>query len=467
MAREGRRTRSKISRRDFLKTTIALGASSSAVLKSASMIQGQPTEEYVRPGDGRSRWVYSSCIICGQGCPLKIEVIDGKIIGRVLHNSRPGLEKWFAACGRPRSLGEVWNHPDRIRQPLIRAGPRGSGIFRPATWEEALDYVAENLRRYLSRPEQIVFFSHQGCESLLVDEFARALGTPNVTDHADTCFHGSAAGRWFLFGRFVGPGALHPDYEHAQFVVMMGRNPYGGIVAAPWTRILSEGVGKGCRIVVFDVRFSEICEVAEKYYIIRPGTDLAVSLAILREIIWNRLYDAEYLNRFTNAAMLFYTDRLEPLRTEKIAEGPRAGKIDYYVYDDVDKEFVFKSRSKWPKLEFVGRYKGRPVATALSILRERLKAYTPEWAEEKSGVEAEEIRWVARTLAQYGGRAFIDPGYKSVRYRNEPMLHRVNAMINVVIGSWGVKGGIAWARKAPVPAPKPDGELRLEAAAKC
>lgn len=350
---------------------------------------------------------------------------------------------------------------------MIRDGPRGSGVFKPVSWDDALDYMAANIKKHLSNPEQIVFFSHQGCESMILDEFGRALGTPNVTDHADTCFHGSAAGRWFLFGRFVGPSAVYPDYEHAQFVVLMGRNPYGGIVAAPWAKIKSAAAAKGVRIVVFDVRFSEICEIAEKYFIVKPGSDLAISLAILREIIANRLYDENYLNRYTNAAMLVYTDTLEPARVDAIKSGPRSGKLDYLVYDDEDKEYVLKTRAKRPKLDFEGRYMGRQVITVLRLLFERLKPYTFEWAEEKSGVKADEIRWVARSLGQYGSRAFIDPGYKSVRYVNEPMLHRVNAMINVLIGSWGVRGGVAWARRAQIPIPKPDGELKLEAVAKC
>ncbi|MCX8193686.1 MAG: molybdopterin-dependent oxidoreductase [Nitrososphaeria archaeon] len=409
----------------------------------------------------------SSCTICGQGCPLKIETLNGKIISKVLHNTHPRFSKYYAACGRPRIIAEVWNHPDRIRQPMIRDGPRGSGVFKKVSWEEALDYVAENLRRYLDKPEQIIFFSHQGNESLIFDEFGRMIGTPNITDHADTCFHGSAAGRWFLFGRFVGPGAIFPDYENAQFIVFMGRNPYGGIVAAPWTKMMSVGMESQKRIVVFDVRYSEICEVAERYYIVKPGTDLAISLAMMNEILVKKLYDAEYLRKYTNAAMLFYTESKKPVELQILEDGPRAGKKDYLVYDDEDKVFIMKSKCKKPKIEFMGRYHGQPVATALKLLESSVKQYTPEWAEKISGVGAEEIRWVAQMLAQYSPRSFIDPGYKSVRYLNEPMLHRVNALINILIGSWGSRGGIAWARRAAIPTPRPDGELKYEAAAKC
>ncbi|MEN3048321.1 MAG: molybdopterin-dependent oxidoreductase [Candidatus Caldarchaeales archaeon] len=407
-----------------------------------------------------------ACTICGQGCPVRLKVLNGDTIVGVAPNVEPTRPQYYAVCGKVFAIPYAHKHPRRIKSPMIREGPRGSGSFRPVSWEEALDYVAQNLRKFTSAPHQLVFFSHQGWEAPILDEFARLIKTPNVTDHADTCFHGSAAGRWFLFGRFVGPGATHPDYEHAQFVVFMGRNPYGGIVAAPWTKSLSEAVSRGLRVVVFDVRYSEICEVAEKYYLIRPGTDLAVSLAIAREIIVNKLYNADYLNSYTNAGMLFYEDTMKPVKLRRVEVGDRAGKLDYLVYCDVDKMYRFKTEAKRAKLDFSGIFEGRRVITALRILGRTLERYTPEWAESISGVDSKDIVWIARTLASYGSRAFIDPGYKSVRYRNEPMLHRVNALINVLIGSWGSKGGIAWSRKLSVPVPLPEGGFKV-VAGKC
>ncbi|MCX8204017.1 MAG: hypothetical protein N3H32_06865, partial [Nitrososphaeria archaeon] len=144
----------------------------------------------------------------------------------------------------------------------------------------------------------------------------------------------------------------------------------------------------------------------------------------------------------------------------------RAGKLDYLVYCDVDKMYRFRSEAKRAKLDFSGIFEGKRVVTALRTLGTALERYTPEWAESVSGVPAGEIRWVARTLAGYGSRGFVDPGYKSVRYRNEPMLHRVNALVNVLIGSWGSKGGVAWSRKLPVPTPLPEGGFKV-VAGKC
>lgn len=367
----------------------------------------------------------------------------------VVHSYQPGFEDYYAACGRPRALSDVWNHPDRIRKPMMRAGERGAGRFRAVSWEEAIDYAATALRKYMDKPEQILVFSHQGCEKSIIDNFAYLLGTPNVTDHRDTCHISSDAGRWFLFGSLIGPGGMYHDFERAQFIVFPGRNPYGGVVAAPWTKVLSRGVSKGARIVVLDVRYSDICEVAERYYIIKPGTDLAVMLAIAREIIREAKYDSSYLRRNTNAPMLLDLQSMEPVMVRKRDDD----KLDFLVYDVDKKEYLFRSESPRAALEYEGEYQGKKVATVLSVLKKSLEPYTPEWAAQISRVPAEEIRWIVNNLVMFAPRAFIYNGYKTTTYHNSPMLWRIVALINVLIGSWGAKGGIAWPRTVSVPAP--------------
>ena len=442
-----------IDRRSFLKVSGSLMALAT-VLSSSFNIPLTKAREILEKGEVKSRWIPSSCIICGQGCPILIQVLEWngrRILHQIKHNVYPGLKEYYSACGRPRALYDVWRHPDRIRRPMIRVGDRGSGEFREVSWDEALDYVAERLRKYLDKPEQLILFSHQGCEKGIVSSFAKLLGTPNVTKHSDTCHTSSDVGRWFVFGKALGPGAIYPDYEHAQLVVFMGRNPYGGFVATPWAESLSNGISNGLRVIVFDVRFSDICSYSEKYYIVRPGTDLAVSLAILNYIIRNKLYNVDYLKKYTNASMLFYRDTLEPVGVREIKDGVRAGKIDYLVYDSSIGDYVYKSEARDPELEYEGSINGRRIATALIILRDAVKDYTSEWASGISGVDAEEIEWVAMELAKMAPRSFIDHGYKTVRYVNEAMLHRVNALINVMLGSIGIKGGWAWPRKLKPP----------------
>lgn len=168
-------------------------------------------------------------------------------------------------------------------------------------------------------------------------------------------------------------------------------------------------------------------------------------------IINENLYNSNFLISYTNAPMLIYTDTMEPV---KLSDHPKyPGKKTYFVYDSYDGKYKFKTDAQNPQLEYSGEYDGRPVKTVFTLLKEHTNKYTPEWAEKISGVQEEKIKSIARLLAAYAPRAFIDHGYKGARYRNESMFYRVAGIVNALIGSYGVKGGIAWPRGINIPSP--------------
>ncbi len=392
------------------------------------------------------QWIPSTCIICGQGCPIKLGVVStpfGRRIYQETFNVDPRDPRYYASCARPRALDELIHHPDRIRRPMVRSGERGEGRFEEISWEEAIEILAGEIRKRLDSPWEILVFAHQGLDKHVLTEFFKLVGTPNITKHSDTCHTASDVGRWYVFGKLLGPGSIYPDYEHARFVVLMGRNPYGGFVSTPWAKSFQMGLVNGMRVAVYDVRYTEVCSYAERYFLIRPGTDLAVSLAILNTLLGRGWVDREYLVKYTNAAMLVDLDNLLPVTVEG----------GYAVYDLEKNEFVVHGKAVRPALEFTGLMDGVEVATVYSLLKSVVEPYTPEWAEEVSGVSSEDIYWTAENLYRWAPRSFIDHGYKTVRYLNESMWHRVNALINVVIGSVGRVGGWLWPRKAKPPLP--------------
>ena len=442
----------RLTRREMLKLSAAAAAATAlplAVPRPGS--RGRVALEAPRgPGAGE-RVAYTACLICGQRCPLKVIVreIGGRQVPlRVVHNTDGLHDQYFGACGRPQTLFELQYLEERIRRPLLRVGKRGEGRFKEITWEEALNILAEELKKYLDEPWRIVVVAHQGCEAGIVrSTLSKALGTPNTTHHCDTCHTGMDQGHRFIFGKTKGPSAFQPDYPNAKMIVLMGRNPMGGIVATAWTKMFSKAMENKAKLVVFDVRRSRLTEHADEYYIIPPGTDLAVSLALMNVILTERLYDADYLVKWTNAAMLLYTDTMEPA---ELADNPSMeGKKTYLVYDEATGKYVLKTEARKPSLEHEGTYNGRPVKTVLAVLRDAVKNYTPEWAEKITGVPADAVRRLARELAEAAPRAFIDHGYKGTRYYNEGMLKRVNMMINILLGSLGRPGGLAYPAGKP------------------
>lgn len=443
----------KISRRDFTKLAALTAAAASLPLGGVMLERLEETqtiEELQAPTQAQVRVARTACIICDQGCPIIVEVEDrGGVerVRKVRFNYAKDSEEEYASCGRPQAIFEARFLQQRIKKPLKRVGERGSGEFEEITWEEALDIIASKLKEY--EPDEIVVFAHIGYEIGLIKSFLmNIVGIPNVTSHCDTCFGSLGPGSWWVFGSILGPGAYRPDYLNARLVVFMGRNPVEGIVSAPWTKLFSEGRRRGMRIIAFDVRESRLTQLADRYFIVPPGTDLAISLAILHTIIEEKLYNVDYLRAYTNASMLIYTDTLEPVG---LADHPRwKGKKDYMVLDEADGKVKLKTQASKPALRASVEINGRKAVTALDLVWEAVKDYTPEWAEKITGVKAADIRWVARQLAMNAPSAFIDPGYKGARYRNEGMRFRVNFLINTLIGSIGAKGGIAWPKRAGI-----------------
>ena len=442
----------RLSRREALKLFAA-----SALASSIPITLGTHRARRARllePGKQsciRDRVAYSACLICGQRCPLKVYVRDvgGRPVPvRVVHNTDVVHDEYFATCGRPQLMFELQYLHERIRKPLIRAGKRGEGRFKEISWDEALNILAEKVKKYLNEPWRIVVVAHQGCEAGIVrSTISKATGTPNTTLHCDTCHGGLDHGNWFVFGAPKGPAGFQPDYVNAKLVVLMGRNPLGGVVASAWTKMFTEARSTKTKIIVFDVRESRLTEQADEYYIIPPGTDLAISLAILNVLLTEGLYNRDYLVKWTNASMLMYTDSLEPV--ELMDNPSMKGKKTYLVYDEATKKFAAKTQARKPSLEYKGEYNGRPVKTALMVLKDSVSRYTPEWASRITGVPASTIRRIAHELANAAPKAFIDHGYKAARYYNEGMLKRVNMLINVLLGSVGVVGGLAYPAGKP------------------
>ncbi len=442
----------KLGRRTLLKAA-GLGAIAVSLPAAKPLLLGtsaEQVEELLRKSGIEYRVARNACFICGQRCPLKIFVTDGGRVIRFVAFNSYGDESEYAVCGRPQTLFEAKFVKERPPGPLERVGERGQGKYRQITWDEALDKLANILKSY--QPEEIIVFAHQGPDVGIMKKFlGGVVGIPNITKHCDTCHTGMDSGAWWVFGKQIGPGGFRPDYKYARLVVFMGRNPVEGIVSSPWTKMFSEGRRRGMKIITFDVRESRLTALSDHYYIIPPGTDLAIELALLHVMLRDGLYDRDYVARYTNAPMLVRTDTMEPLG---LYDNPQMeGKKTYAVMDEADGKVKPKTEAKSPVLMWEGEVDGVPVKTVLRLLWDAVEKYTPKWAEKITGVPAEEIEWLARDLYSYAPQAFIDHGYKGTRYLNEGMMFRVRFIIDALLGAFGAKGGIAWPRKPKIKNP--------------
>ncbi len=240
--------------------------------------------------------VRTTCTYCGVGCQFDLNVRDGKVVGVTSNPDNPVNGRWLCVKGR---FGyEFINHPDRLTTPLIRVG----GELRPASWNEALEFIAQRLTEIKSAhgPDAIGFLSSSRCtneENYLMQKLARAvIGTNNVDQCARTCHAPTVAGLAAAFGSGAMTNSI-AEIPHASLIFMIGANP---TEADPIIGLkIKEAVRNGAKLIVVDPREIWLTRLAMMHMPIKPGTDLALINAMAYTIIHEGLADEEFISSRT------------------------------------------------------------------------------------------------------------------------------------------------------------------------
>ncbi|MEX1368182.1 MAG: molybdopterin-dependent oxidoreductase, partial [Nannocystaceae bacterium] len=223
----------------------------------------------------------STCPLdCPDACSLAVTVQEGELV-RIDGDRRNPLTDGFI-CAKVRGYGDHLRGPERLLHPAIRSGAKGSGEFRRASWDEALDHVAERLRRAVDEHggESILPICYGGSNGLLTQDTAdarlfRRLGASNLAK--TLCAAPSGRALAGLYGRM--PGVALTAYRHARLIVLWGVNPSAtGIHLVP---IVRRAQAAGARLVVVDPRRTPLAQHADLHLAPRPGTDLVVALGLI------------------------------------------------------------------------------------------------------------------------------------------------------------------------------------------
>ena len=466
-------TVARLSRREFLKLTGALGAAAAAGTALGKRI-GFPAEKSLisleAPGAAGNdvQLVPNVCRMCTAGCSILVRVRNGKP-ERIMGNPRATVLNASAVCPRG-NMGLVRAlNPDRPRAPMLRtSGPRGTPSFREASWSEAIKKAASIIKKLIDEgrvDKLITVIGEVGCATYhphVISATEKTLGSPNwISMPLSTCVMPKTFS-WAVMGLAAKHTQLVPDYKRTRYFLSFGRN-LGGAIAVGLTRPAGESIRR-YKLVVMDPRLSEWAAKADEWLQVRPGTDLAVLLAMINVVINEGLYDEEYLARYTNAPMLIDAKGLAPAKTRKIKKsiaGKEVEVIDFMVYDRATGGFAWASEARDPALtlpESARSLEGKPVRTVFEALRDHVKSYTPEWAEKISGIPASTIRRIAREFATTKP-ATIEPGWNTNKYWNGFQLYRAAAVLaaltgnllrpgGVVLSAAGIKGTLA---RAPPP----------------
>ena len=165
--------------------------------------------------------VYSVCSMCTVRCPIEIEVENGAV-KHIWGN--PHVLGGRFLCPRG-AAGKVFeNDSERIQGPMIRSGERGSGEWRKATWDEALDYVAERLKKVIETygPESVILGDRGGAFTDLQKAFIKALGSPNYFNHHGSCSNSVHNAHNGMTGQRR--NTVSYDWKNCKYAVLYGRN---------------------------------------------------------------------------------------------------------------------------------------------------------------------------------------------------------------------------------------------------
>lgn len=238
-----------------------------------------------------------------------------------------------ALCGKGRTAPAVLSSRVRLTEPLIRT--HAGGPLVPATWEEALDAVAEGLARTRRAhgPDAVGVFGGGGLtneKAYALGKFARiALGTSQIDYNGRFCMSSAAAAHQKAFGLDRGLPFPLEDIPRTGCVVLVGSNP--AETMPPFVRYLTELKANGGTLIVVDPRRTRTADLADLHLAPRPGTDLALALGLLHLVVAEGRTDEEFVNERTTgwedaraAAMAHWPELVERITGVPVPELRRA-----------------------------------------------------------------------------------------------------------------------------------------------
>lgn len=307
---------------------------------------------------------------CPDTCAIRVTVHEGravKVQGDPDHPPTHG-----ALCTKVSRYPERSYHPERVLQPLRRVGPKGSGRFEPVGWDAALDEIASRLKAIAARdPQAIVPYSYAGTMGLVQGEsmaarFFHRLGA-SLLDRT-IC---ASAGGDALTATYGGKLGMHlAHYADSRLILIWGSNSIASNLHF-WT-FAQAAKRSGAKLICIDPRKTETADKCHQHIALLPGTDGALALGLMRELVVNDWLDQDYIARHTDG---------------------------------------------WP------------------ALRERAMAWTPERTAQVCGITADEVRGLARDYGTTKPAA-IRLNYGMQRVHGGGNAVRLVAILPCLVGAW-------------------------------
>ena len=248
---------------------------------------------------------HTTCYMCACRCGINVHIKTGadgrKQVAYIEGNRAHPVNKGVLCAKGAAGIMQI-NAPSRLRAPLRRVGPRGSGQFKEISWDEALDHAVSLLKPLRERaPEKLAFFTGRDQSQSFTGFWAQSFGTPNFAAHGGFCsVNMAAAGIYTIGGSFWEFG--QPDWAHTKLFLLFG------VAEDHDSNPIKMGIGqikaRGGKVISINPVRTGYSAVADEWIGITPGTDGLLVLSLVHELLRAGQVDLPYLAQFTNAPLL-------------------------------------------------------------------------------------------------------------------------------------------------------------------
>lgn len=287
------------SRRKFLQIGAATGAAVALSGEKLHAMELNPGGKSVGKKGGVRKAIPYTCMTCNIEDGGIAYVEDGKVVKLEGNPKHPGNRGRLCAKGNA-----GWQHiydSERILFPLKRAGKRGEGKWKRISWDEALNEVSGKIRDHIKsgKPRnEICLKWGRNRTHGFIDRWMNALGSASTMNHTSVCESSKKIGMEPTWG----PDIETPDFANTKYIINFGSNILeAAYFHNPYAQRIMDGVvGNKAKLVTFDVRLSNTAAKSDEWHPIFPGTDGVVALAMAHVIMNEGLYNEEFIKDWVN-----------------------------------------------------------------------------------------------------------------------------------------------------------------------
>ncbi|WP_297440354.1 molybdopterin-dependent oxidoreductase, partial [Sulfurimonas sp.] len=376
----------EMSRRKFLQGSVAL-----TVVGGSASITSTLFAKIKKIPDNRV--VATVCEMCVNKCTALAKIEDG-ILKKL--NPNPLFPKSKnMLCARGDAGIHALYDSDRLKYPMIRIGEKGSGKFKRVTWDEAYEAILNGTDKFKGiiqildeERDNRSTLGYCAGEGMGEHTFKQFMG--ELVGSNNFVNHSSICLKTTIAGYALTLGSYgKADMQNASYVIMAGANRAEAILTPDTMDMFKRTRGRGLKLIVLDPRYTNTAQHADKWLGIKVGTDLAFVLALTYVVMKETLYNKTFVENNMN-------------------------NFDAY------KKHILENN------------------------------YTPEWAEQITGINAQEIKTIARDFMAHAPKAIYYQGRRTAWSLQDFQLRRAQAIFSALGGGVDVKGGIVFGKKLPL-----------------